>query len=160
MRDLDRRRLLRRAALVSGGLAATSLLPTWAQGAPASDVGALPSVSGEDISLTIDHAAWKVDGRAGHAVSVNGTLPAPLIRLKEGQTVRLSVTNRLAETASIHWHGMLVPVQMDGVPGVSFPGIPAGQTFVYEFPVKQSGTYWYHSHSGLQEQEGLYGPII
>jgi CopA family copper-resistance protein len=160
MRDLDRRRLLRRAALVSGGLAATSLLPTWAQGAPASDVGALPSVSGEDISLTIDHAAWKVDGRAGHAVTVNGTLPAPLIRLKEGQTVRLSVTNRLAETASIHWHGMLVPVQMDGVPGVSFPGIPAGQTFVYEFPVKQSGTYWYHSHSGLQEQEGLYGPII
>ncbi|MDB5450050.1 MAG: copper resistance system multicopper oxidase [Phenylobacterium sp.] len=160
MKDIDRRRLLRGAAVVSGGLAATSLLPSLAQGAPATDVGALPSVSGEDISLTIDHAAWKVDGRAGHAVTVNGTLPAPLIRLKEGQTVRLSVTNRLAETASIHWHGMLVPVQMDGVPGVSFPGIPAGQTFVYEFPVKQSGTYWYHSHSGLQEQEGLYGPII
>jgi CopA family copper-resistance protein len=117
-------------------------------------------VSGSDIALTIDHAAWTVDGRAGHAVTVNGTLPAPILRLKEGQNVRLSVTNRLPETASIHWHGILVPFQMDGVPGVTFPGIPPGETFVYEFPVIQSGTYWYHSHSGLQEQEGLYGPIV
>jgi CopA family copper-resistance protein len=87
-------------------------------------------------------------------------VPGPLIRLKEGDTVRLSVTNTLDEDTSIHWHGLLVPMEMDGVPGVSFPGIRAGETFVYEFPVKQSGTYWYHSHSGLQEQEGHYAPII
>ncbi|MDB5418982.1 MAG: copper resistance system multicopper oxidase [Phenylobacterium sp.] len=160
MRDLDRRRLLRGAALAGGGLAVTGLLPSWAQGAPLGASPAMPTVSGSEIALTIAHAAWTVDGRAGHAVTVNGSLPAPLIRLKEGQTVRLSVTNRLMETTSIHWHGMLVPFQMDGVPGVAFPGIPAGETFVYEFPVKQSGTYWYHSHSGLQEQEGLYGPIV
>jgi CopA family copper-resistance protein len=83
-----------------------------------------------------------------------------LIRLKEGQTVRLSVRNTLAEETSIHWHGLLIPFQMDGVPGVSFPGIKPGETFVYEFKVKQSGTYWYHSHSGLQEAEGLYGPMV
>ena len=160
MRDLDRRGLLRGAALAGSGLAVTSLLPSWAQSAPLGASSPMPTVSGSDIALTIDHAAWTVDGRAGHAVTVNGSLPAPLIRLKEGQTVRLSVTNRLMEATSIHWHGMLLPFQMDGVPGVSFPGIPAGQTFVYEFPVRQSGTYWYHSHSGLQEQEGLYGPII
>ena len=160
MRDLDRRRLLRGAALAGGGLAVTSLLPSWAQSATLGASQAMPTISGEDIALTINHAAWTVDGRAGHAVTVNGSLPAPLIRLKEGRTVRLSVTNRLMEATSIHWHGMLVPFQMDGVPGVSFPGIPAGETFVYEFPIRQSGTYWYHSHSGLQEQEGLYGPII
>ena len=95
-----------------------------------------------------------------HAVGINGTVPGPLIRLKEGQHVRLSVSNQLDEETSIHWHGLLVPFQMDGVPGVSFPGIPPGQTFVYEFPVKQSGTYWYHSHSGLQEQLGHYGPLV
>ena len=160
MRDLDRRRLLREAALAGGGLALSSLLPGWARAAPPGAGQAMPSVAGDDIALTIDHARWTVDGRSGHAMAVNGTLPGPLIRLKEGQNVRLSVTNRLAETASIHWHGMLVPFQMDGVPGVTFPGIPAGQTFVYEFPIIQSGAYWYHSHSGLQEQEGVYGPIV
>jgi len=101
-----------------------------------------------------------IDGKSGHAVAINGTVPGPLIRLKEGQTVRLSVTNTLEEETSIHWHGLLVPFQMDGVPGVSFPGIPPGETFVYEFPVKQSGTYWYHSHSGLQQAEGHYGPLV
>ena len=93
-------------------------------------------------------------------MTVNGVLPAPLIRLREGQNVRLSVTNDLDEDTSIHWHGLLVPFQMDGVPGVSFPGIKPRSTFVYEFPVRQSGTYWYHSHSGLQEQMGHYGPIV
>ena len=101
-----------------------------------------------------------VEGKMRHAVGINGTVPGPLIRLKEGQRVRLSVSNKLDEDTSIHWHGLLVPFEMDGVPGVSFPGIPAGQTFVYEFTVRQSGTYWYHSHSGLQEQEGHYGPLV
>ncbi len=83
-----------------------------------------------------------------------------LQRLREGQNVRIAVTNTLKEDTSIHWHGLLVPFQMDGVPGVSFPGIKPGETFTYEFPIIQSGTYWYHSHSGLQEQEGHYGPMI
>jgi CopA family copper-resistance protein len=91
---------------------------------------------------------------------VNGTLPAPLIRLREGQTARLSVTNTLDEDTSIHWHGVLLPFHMDGVPGVSFPGIRPGETFEYEFPVIQSGTFWYHSHSNLQEAMGHYGPLI
>jgi CopA family copper-resistance protein len=160
MTDFDRRQLLQSVSAVGGGLALSGLLPAWAQSATTEGPGPLPFLSGTDIALTIDHAGWTVDGRTGHAITVNGSLPAPILRLKEGQTVRLSVTNRLAETASIHWHGILVPFQMDGVPGVTFPGIPAGQTFVYEFPIIQSGTYWYHSHSGLQEQEGLYGPIV
>ncbi|MDB5459463.1 MAG: copper resistance system multicopper oxidase, partial [Caulobacteraceae bacterium] len=160
MTDFDRRRLLQGASVFGGSLALSGLLPARAQSATPGGPGALPSLSGTDIALTIDHGGWTVDGRTGHAITVNGSLPAPILRLKEGHTVRLSVTNRLQETASIHWHGMLVPFQMDGVPGVAYPGIPAGQTFVYEFPIVQSGTYWYHSHSGLQEQEGLYGPII
>src|SRR3546814_18231966 len=101
-----------------------------------------------------------IDGRASHAIGVNGTVPAPLIRLKQGTTVRLSVTNDLDEDSSIHCHGLLVPAQFDGVPGISFPGIRPRSTFVYEFPIIQSGTYWYHSHAGLQEQSGHYGPTV
>jgi len=101
-----------------------------------------------------------IDGRRSDAIGVNGTVPAPLLRLREGQTIRLNVVNELDEDSSIHWHGVLVPTQFDGVPGVSFPGIRPRSTFTYEFPVRQSGTYWYHSHSGFQEQLGLYGPII
>jgi FtsP/CotA-like multicopper oxidase with cupredoxin domain len=101
-----------------------------------------------------------VDGRTGHAITVNGTIPGPLIRLREGDVVRLRVDNRLEEDTSIHWHGLIVPMEMDGVPGISFPGIRARSTFTYEFPLRQSGTYWYHSHSGLQEQVGHYGPLI
>ena len=155
----DRRQLLRGALALGGGAAALSLLPGWAHSATP-DAPALPSLSGEDIRLTIGHASVTVDGRAGHAIAINGTVPGPLIRLKEGQTVRLHVTNNLPEETSIHWHGLLVPFQMDGVPGVSFPGIKPGETFVYEFPVLQSGTYWYHSHSGLQEPVGHYAPIV
>jgi CopA family copper-resistance protein len=157
---LDRRRFMRGAALVGAAAAATSLLPAWAQRNAPGLKPALAQLSGNDIALTIGRTPITIDGRSGHAVTINGTAPAPILRLKEGQTVRLSVTNTLDEDTSIHWHGVLAPMEMDGVPGVSFPGIRPGQTFVYEFPVKQSGTYWYHSHSGLQEQEGHYGPII
>ncbi|WP_309604361.1 copper resistance system multicopper oxidase [Phenylobacterium sp.] len=160
MTDFDRRQLLRGASLVGGGLALTSLMPGWAQSATPGVAPILPTLTGPNIDLTIDHARLSIDGRAGHAVTINGTVPGPLLRLREGQTVRLSVRNNLAEDTSIHWHGLLVPFQMDGVPGVTFPGIKSGQTFVYEFPIIQSGTYWYHSHSGLQEAEGHYGPII
>ncbi len=154
MTAFDRRTLLRGAL----GLGAAGLLPGWAT---AGDAGRSPAaLSGEAIKLTVGHTMATIDGRSGHAVTVNGTLPGPLIRLKEGQNVRLSVTNALDEETSIHWHGLLVPFQMDGVPGVAFPGIKPGQTFTYEFPVRQAGTYWWHSHSGLQEQIGHYGPII
>ncbi len=150
----------RRDILRAGGvLAAGAWLPAWAQsGTPG--IAPLPTVSGEDIRLRIAHRMLTIDGRASHAVGVNGTVPAPLIRLREGQNVRLHVENALDEQSSIHWHGLLVPFHMDGVPGVSFPGIAPRSTFTYEFPVRQSGTYWYHSHSGLQEQLGLYGPIV
>jgi CopA family copper-resistance protein len=159
-KDFDRRRFLGGAVLAGGGLALNALLPSWARSATPGLAPSLPTLVGPNIDLTVSHAHLSVDGRAGHAVTVNGTVPGPLLRLKEGQKVRLSVTNDLTEDTSIHWHGMLVPFQFDGVPGVSFPGIKPGQTFVYEFPVIQSGTYWYHSHSGMQEQEGQYGPIV
>lgn len=143
------------------GLASlTSLLPAWAQNGSAGIAPTLPTLSGPDVSLSVGHSPFSVGGRTGHAVTINGTLPAPLLRLREGQNVRLAVTNTLDEDTSIHWHGILLPFQMDGVPGVSFPGIRPRETFVYEFPIRQAGTFWYHSHSGLQEAMGHYGPII
>ncbi|MGA0608001.1 copper resistance system multicopper oxidase [Phenylobacterium sp. VNQ135] len=157
--DLDRRSLIRGAAILGGGAAISSLLPAWAQSATPG-MSTLPTLSGEDIKLTIGHTPVTIDGKTSHAVTINGTVPGPILRLKEGQRVRIAVTNTLDEDTSIHWHGLLVPFEMDGVPGVSFPGIPPGETFVYEFPVIQSGTYWYHSHSGLQEAEGHYAPIV
>ncbi|HRE43279.1 MAG TPA: copper resistance system multicopper oxidase, partial [Terricaulis sp.] len=156
----DRRTLLR---LASGGVslaALQALTPAWAHSGSHGLGPALESLNGPDIALTVGHSPFRLGGRTGHAVTVNGTLPAPLIRLREGQNVRLAVTNTLDEDTSIHWHGLLLPFQMDGVPGVSFPGIRPRETFVYEFPVRQSGTYWYHSHSGLQEAMGHFGPMI
>lgn len=110
--------------------------------------------------MDIREVIFELDGRKAPAITVNGTLPGPLVRLREGQEAILRVTNHLSEDTSIHWHGILLPAAMDGVPGVSFAGIPPGETFTYRFPVKQSGTYWYHSHSGLQEQLGHFGPMI
>ncbi len=156
----DRRQLLRGAALTGGGLALAAHMPAWAQPVSAGIAKPLPTVSGEDIRLRVEHVMRMIDGKRSHGIGINGTAPAPLIRLREGQNVRLHVENTLDEETSIHWHGLLLPFQMDGVPGVSFPGIPAKSNFTYEFPVIQSGTYWYHSHSGLQEQEGHYGPIV
>jgi CopA family copper-resistance protein len=159
---LDRRQLLRRAGMAGGGAALLAGWPGWAQSVSegVGTIATLPMVSGEDIRLRIAHQMMTVDGRTGHAIGINGSAPAPLIRLREGQTVRLHVENALDEETSLHWHGLLVPSHMDGVPGVSFPGIAKRRTFTYEFPVVQAGTYWYHSHSGLQEQSGLYGPLI
>ena len=101
-----------------------------------------------------------MDGRTADAIAVNGMLPGPTLRWSEGDDVILRVTNTLDEPTSIHWHGILLPYQMDGVPGLSFPGIAPGETFTYQFPIRQAGTYWYHSHSGLQEQLGHYGSIV
>jgi FtsP/CotA-like multicopper oxidase with cupredoxin domain len=157
---VDRRQLLRAALVAGAGLSFPGLFPVWARSGTPGLVPDMPTLSGEDIALTIGNSRFTVGGRSGHAVTINGTLPAPLIRLKEGQDVRIAVTNALDEDTSIHWHGVLLPFQMDGVPGVSFPGIRPGETFVYEFPIRHTGTFWYHSHSGLQEQLGHYGPLI
>jgi CopA family copper-resistance protein len=156
----DRRTLLRAVALGGAGLGLHSLFPAWAQTGSFGLTPQMPTLTGEDLTLRVGHTHFKVGGRAGHAITLNGVLPAPLIRLREGQNFRMKVVNELDEDTSIHWHGLIVPFQMDGVPGVSFPGIPARGDFTYEFPIVQSGTYWYHSHSGLQEQMGHYGPMI
>ena len=158
--ELERRALLRGAALGGIGLGLSGLFPAWARSGSAGTGPNLPTLSGEEIRLVVDHDRFSVGGRAGHAITMNGTLPAPLIRLREGQNVRIHVDNRLEEDTSIHWHGLILPFEMDGVPGISFPGILARSAFTYEFPVRQNGTYWYHSHSGLQEQIGHYGPIV
>ena len=158
--DHSRRRFLRGLA----GSAALGLSPlaeaVWAREAGATATGLAPVLSGTQFDLTIAETAVNFTGRPRIATTVNGSIPAPTLRWREGDTVTLRVTNRLAVPSSIHWHGILLPFQMDGVPGLSFKGIPAGDTFVYRFKVRQSGTYWYHSHSGFQEQTGLYGAII
>ncbi len=167
LRNLSRRRLLAGA----GAASAFAAMPAWAQGhsmrrGHGVGNGGAPirvgfdQVSGAVIDLAVGEGERIVQGRKGHGIAVNGSVPGPLVRLKEGQNVRLNVTNNLGEDTSVHWHGLLLPFQMDGVPGISFPGIKPGQTFSYEFPIRQSGTYWYHSHSGLQEQQGHYGPLI
>jgi CopA family copper-resistance protein len=115
---------------------------------------------GPDFHLTIDELPVNFTGTARQAVAVNGQVPAPLLRMRQGDTVAIRVTNNLREQTSIHWHGLIVPADMDGVPGLSFNGIAPGTTFTYRFKVNQSGTYWYHSHSRFQEQIGLYGPLV
>ncbi|MCX7865022.1 MAG: copper resistance system multicopper oxidase [Novosphingobium sp.] len=166
-----RHAISRRTVLSGFGLSAASLaVPAWAQGhslhggrrgaeGPLIPAG-FGELRGEVIDLAIGSGHRIVEGRRGPGVAINGTVPGPLIRLIEGQKVRINVTNTLAEDTSLHWHGLLVPFHMDGVPGISFPGIRPGETFTYEFSIRQSGTYWYHSHSGLQEQAGNYAPLI
>ena len=153
------RRAILKGAVGLGGLAA---IPAWARAMPHGPIRqGFDEVSGRVIDLAVGQGAIEVAGRSGHAFAVNGSVPGPLVRLKEGEAVTLRVANHLAQDTSIHWHGLLLPFQFDGVPGVSFPGIKPGETFVYELPaLRQSGTYWWHSHSNLQEQAGHYGPII
>ena len=153
------RRAILKGAVGLGGLAA---IPAWARAMPHGPIRqGFDEVSGRVIDLAVGQGAIEVGGRSGHAFAVNGSVPGPLVRLKEGEAVTLRVANHLAQDTSIHWHGLLLPFQFDGVPGVSFPGIKPGETFVYELPaLRQSGTYWWHSHSDLQEQAGHYGPII
>jgi len=150
-----RRRLVRAAAATS----ALTLAPSPLRSALAASARA-PLLSGTEFQLEIAAAPINITGRQRTATAVNGSVPAPILRWREGDTVTLAVTNRLSEPSSIHWHGILVPNPMDGVPGLTFAGIPPGETFVYRFPVHQSGTYWYHSHSAFQEQTGLYGPLV
>ena len=153
----SRRRFVK--GLAGGALAAVGARHFgWAaDSASASQAGAL---CGTEFNLEIDALAVNLTGHPAIATAVNGQMPAPLLRWREGDTVTLRVFNRLSVPTSIHWHGMIVPADMDGVPGLSFDGIGPGATYVYRFKVNQSGTYWYHSHSRFQEQTGLYGPIV
>ena len=154
--QLSRRRFVRGLALAGG--AAVIGVPSWSR---AQDPDGGPAVlTGDHFDLTISDLPVNITGRARVATAVNGSVPAPVLRLREGDTVTINVTNRLKEPTSIHWHGFRLPADMDGVPGLSFRGIMPGETFTYRFPIVQGGTYWYHSHSGMQEQTGLYGAVI
>lgn len=154
-----RRQFLGASTSIGASLALSNLLPAWAQSAAHGNHG-LPGLTGTNFDLSIGKFPVRIGGQAAEAVGVNGTVPAPLIRFREGDEITINVKNNLMKDTSIHWHGLLVPFYMDGVPGVSFPGIAPGETFTYKFALPQSGTYWYHSHSGLQEQLGHYGPLI
>ncbi len=156
---LTRRRFVQGVAMGGAfaglGLGSSALAVVMKQQGP-------ETLRGTDFNLTIGEQAVNFTGAARIGTTVNGSLPAPILRWREGDTVTLRVTNLLRETSSIHWHGIILPSAMDGVPDIAtgFKGIKPGETFTYRFPVTQSGTYWYHSHSGFQEQTGLYGSII
>ncbi|KJZ41713.1 copper resistance system multicopper oxidase [Pseudomonas fluorescens] len=146
------------------GLAAGGLLgglglwrtPVWAVTSP----GEPQVLAGTDFDLFIGETPVNITGNPRTAMTINGGIPGPLLRWREGDTVTLRVKNKLNADTSIHWHGILLPANMDGVPGLSFHGIEPGGMYVYQFKVRQNGTYWYHSHSGLQEQSGVYGPLV
>jgi CopA family copper-resistance protein len=156
--DLSRRRFVQGVALGAAAAGLGLLRPStaWALTSPGQAVAS----SGTDFALDIAETAVNFTGVPRPAFTVNGGVPGPLLRMREGSTVNLRVTNRLRLATSIHWHGILLPYRMDGVPGLSFAGIAPGESFLYRFKLRQSGTYWYHSHSGFQEQNALYGPLV
>jgi CopA family copper-resistance protein len=158
---MTRRELLQGVGTLGLMAAMARLLPSyvWAS-APTLNTTSPSELNGKTIDLRIAESPLRIGAQLGRAKTINGTLPGPLIRLQEGDNVTFNVANRLKEDTSIHWHGLLLPPDMDGVPGVSFGGIKPASTFTYHYPIRQSGTYWYHSHSGLQEQSGVYGPLI
>ncbi|WP_054890522.1 copper resistance system multicopper oxidase [Pseudomonas sp. NBRC 111129] len=146
------------------GLAATGIIgglglwrtPVWAVNSP----GQPNVLTGNEFDLFIGETPVNITGAARTAMTINGSLPGPILRWREGDTVTLRVRNRLKEDTSIHWHGIILPANMDGVPGLSFHGIAPDGMYEYKFKVNQNGTYWYHSHSGLQEQVGVYGALV
>ncbi|WP_349986436.1 copper resistance system multicopper oxidase [Stenotrophomonas sp. WHRI 8082] len=146
---------------VVAGIAAAGITPRAFAAAGPGLAGAPRVLSHSRIDLAIGESAANFTGRTRPAITVNGSLPAPVLRWREGQTVDIHVRNTLAHhPTSIHWHGILLPANMDGVPGLSFNGIAPGEAYHYRFTLNQSGTYWYHSHSMFQEQAGLYGALI
>jgi FtsP/CotA-like multicopper oxidase with cupredoxin domain len=156
-KTISRRRFVQ--GLMAGGVIAGFDL--WGWPALALRTVSEPTVlTGSHFDLVIDETPVNFTGRSSVATAINGSVPGPLLRWREGDTVTISVTNRLKVPTSIHWHGIRSPADMDGVPGLSFPGIAAGETFTYTIPIKQSGTYWYHSHNRFQEQTGHYGSLI
>ncbi len=160
---LSRRRFVQ--GLVAGGvLTAMSGFSSLAQAGfdmpSAARTGSAPELRGTEFDLVIAETPVNFTGNPGMATTINGSIPGPTLRMREGDTVTIRVTNKLRESTSIHWHGIILPFQMDGVPGISFKGIAPGETFTYRFTVEQNGTYWYHSHSGFQELTGVYGALI
>lgn len=153
--SFSRRRFIE--GLGAGTAAAALVRSSW--GAPTVSHVA-QELRGTEFDLAIGERTVGFTDRARPATVINGSLPAPTLRWREGDTVTIRVRNELAEPTSIHWHGLVLPANMDGVPGLSFHGIAPGETFTYRFPVRQSGTYWYHSHSAFQEQTGLYGALV
>lgn len=148
--------------IAAGGVLATFPMLLHAGSHPNEQAyrGTAPVLTGQVIDLTVSESMVNFTGVTRIATTINGSIPAPTLRLREGDDVTIRVTNRLKVPTSIHWHGIILPYQMDGVPGISFGGIEPGETFVYQFKLKQSGTYWYHSHSGFQEMTGMYGALI
>lgn len=157
---MGRRRFVQ--GLVAGGVLASLSSPVLSALANGNQLsqGTAPILRGNEFDLVVDELPVNFTGKPGVATTINGSIPAPTLRWREGETVTIRVHNKLREHTSIHWHGIILPYQMDGVPGISFAGIPPGATFTYRFKVQQSGTYWYHSHSGMQELTGMYGAII
>jgi CopA family copper-resistance protein len=156
-------RVITRRRFVQGIVAGTALAARGWKDRSAFGDTAPPNpavLTGMHFDLAIDTIPVNFTGRISRATAVNGSTPGPILKWREGDTVTISVTNLLKHDTSIHWHGIRVPADMDGVPGLSFAGIPPGETFEYSFPVRQSGTYWYHSHSAFQEQTGLIGAVI
>jgi len=158
--DLSRRRFV--TGLAVGGVATAAGLARWPAFASSSQAAIpVPELRGTEFDLAIGRSPVNFTGRPRLATTVNGSLPAPVLRWREGDTVTLRVANHLRDAySSIHWHGIILPANMDGVPGLSFDGIAPGETYTYRFQLNQAGTYWYHSHSMFQEQAGLYGAII
>ena len=160
---MSRRDFLTTTARITAVGYLASVNGVWAAGSDisaAGKFGQLNATAENGIDLYIEKTSLQVGGKAGTAITVNGSIPGPVIHMTEGKEALIRVHNRMDESTSIHWHGILLPFTMDGVPGISFPGIAPGETFTYRYPVRQNGTYWYHSHTGLQEQLGLYGQLI
>ena len=153
---MNRRRFMLGTAAAAGAFSAVR----WPRGRALAAPSRTPVLSGSEFQLEIGPTPINITGQPRIATAVNGQVPGPILRWREGDTVTLAVSNRLSVPSSIHWHGIRAPSPMDGVPGLSFNGIAPGETFIYRFPVHQSGTYWYHSHSGFQEQTGVDGPIV
>ena len=159
--NVNRRRFVQ--GLAAGGVLAAFpavLQAASRAGATLTHTGTAPVLTGNQIELVIAESPVNFTGEVRMATTINGSIPAPTLRLREGEEVTIRVTNHLAVATSIHWHGIILPYQMDGVPGISFDGIAPGETFEYRFTLQQSGTYWYHSHSGFQEITGMYGALI
>jgi CopA family copper-resistance protein len=163
---MKRRTFIREASTYGLFAGVSSLLPAWACGPIAGQQPGLAKLTPTllqgrriEYDLTIDRTRLVFGSGAGSAVTINGAVPGPLLRFTEGDSVLIRVHNRLDEDTSVHWHGLLLPNAMDGVPHVNFPGIRARSTFTYEYPIRQYGTYWYHAHSAFQEQLGHYGPL-
>jgi len=160
---MTRRRFLQTISLAPLGLSLMSVQSVWAESPITQRAGEFSELNATNpggIDLYLEYKDLFVGGKLGRAIAINGSIPGPVIRMQEGKEALIRVHNRLPESTSLHWHGILLPFNMDGVPGISYPGIAAGETFTYRYTVRQNGTYWYHSHTGLQEQLGHYGQLI